>query len=84
VRYPAWIAVQPEKYFNCELSDISEGGAKIKVKGEFPIPDRFILAFNSRGTPNRVCRVIWRKEEHLGLQFESPAATSDAPKPFQL
>jgi hypothetical protein len=84
VRYPAWIAVQPEKYVNCELSDISEGGAKIKLKDEFPVPDRFILAFSVRGTPNRACRVVWRKEEHLGLQFEPPGAASSAPGLFQI
>jgi PilZ domain len=84
VRYPAWIAVQSEKYLDCELSDISMGGAKIKVKGETVIPDRFVLAFNPQGTPNRACRVVWRKEEHLGLQFESPERESRAQELFEI
>ena len=71
VRYPAWIAFGAEIYSDCVLADISEGGAKIKVKEDVSVPDRFVLLFNPQGKPNRPCRVVWRREGHLGLQFES-------------
>lgn len=78
VRYPAWISSGTEIHADCVLADISEGGARIKVKEEVGVPDHFILLFNPQGTPKRPCRVVWRREGHLGLQFESSSAAADA------
>lgn len=78
VRYPAWISLGTEIYSDCVLADISEGGARIKVKEDVGVPDHFVLLFNPQGTPNRPCRVVWRREGQLGLKFESSVA-ADGP-----
>jgi hypothetical protein len=46
--------------------DISKSGAKIIT--EVLVPDRFQLAF-FQGGQNRVCEVMWRRVNTLGVKF---------------
>jgi hypothetical protein len=51
----------------CILVDLSNGGAKIAAIRSHTIPDEFRLR-----TPlgdRRSCRVIWRTEDMLGVEF---------------
>jgi hypothetical protein len=51
----------------CILVDLSNGGAKIAGVRAYTIPDEFWLR-----TPlgdRRSCRVIWRTEDTLGVEF---------------
>ena len=53
-------------YCECQVMDISKGGAKIIT--EESVPDRFQLAF-FQGGQNRVCEVMWRRINTLGVKF---------------
>jgi len=51
----------------CTLVDLSNGGAKLAGVRAYTIPDEFRLR-----TPlgdRRSCRVIWRTEDTLGVEF---------------
>jgi hypothetical protein len=37
----------------------------------------FTLLLSSRGTPKRKCRVIWRKEHQIGVEFDRRLAQHD-------
>ena len=65
----------------CVLVDLSNGGAKIAGVRAYTIPDLFRLR-----TPvgdRRSCRVIWRTEDTLGVEFsdhiDGEGCASDRP-----
>jgi hypothetical protein len=63
----------------CMLSNFSNGGAKITGVRATTIPDEFGL----RITPRRrmhTCRVIWRTEDALGVEFTDQPAHTVAPR----
>jgi len=51
----------------CILVDLSNGGAKIAGVRAYTIPDEFRL--RTRLGDRRSCRVIWRTEDTLGVEF---------------
>jgi hypothetical protein len=51
----------------CTLVDFSNGGAKIAGVRAHTIPDEFRLRTPLGG--RRSCRVIWRTEDTLGVEF---------------
>jgi hypothetical protein len=55
----AWIRVQDRTIAECQVMDISSGGAKIATTTSALVPDRFELAF-AEGGQTRSCEVIWR------------------------
>jgi hypothetical protein len=55
----------------CTVVDISELGAKLAVEAPADLPDHFMLLLTPSGHPARRCRVAWRSDEHLGVEFES-------------
>src|SRR5580704_15031887 len=60
----------------CILVDLSNGGAKIAAIRSHTIPDEFRLR-----TPlgdRRSCRVIWRTEDMLGVEFTDLADGEDS------
>ena len=64
----------------CILSNFSNGGAKITGVRTTTIPDEFGL----RITPRRrihACRVIWRTDDALGVQFADPPARAMTRRP---
>jgi hypothetical protein len=63
----AWIALNGEPAAECEIMDISKGGAKIVPDGTLEIPARFELAF-SHGE-RKPCDVVWRRGRMLGVKF---------------
>ena len=69
VRYKAWIDVSADEMIDCELVDISEGGAKVQVNDRAQVPNHFVLLLSRQGSPQRPCRVVWRDEQHIGVQF---------------
>lgn len=54
---------------SCSLSDISENGARITLKSDAALPERFVLLLNSTGETRRQCRVVWRTGMTLGVAF---------------
>jgi hypothetical protein len=69
LRRPAWLALG--KLHDCKLSDISDGGARIDLEDNAPIPDHFMLLLSNNGAARRACRVVWRSPQQLGVKFET-------------
>lgn len=53
----------------CALADISETGARIVLKNECELPERFMLLLTPNGEARRLCRIIWRDGLTLGVDF---------------
>ncbi len=53
---------------NCTIYDISQKGARIALSGKNDIPDEFRLMLGSGGA-HRQCRVVWRTEQQIGIEF---------------
>ena len=54
---------------NCLIRNMSTTGAMIDVNGEAIIPAYFVLVLLLNG-PRKYCRLIWRTENRLGVEFE--------------
>ncbi len=70
---------------NCIVNNLSNGGARITCAD--PLPDEFTLKLTpGKGHP-RACRVMWRRNQDLGVQFldvvweHRPEALSQTPEP---
>jgi len=77
IRYTAWIKLEDKELRGCVLADISDTGARLDVESVEGIPDEFILQLSSRGTAKRKCRVVWRKDDQLGVTFDRKLDSSD-------
>jgi hypothetical protein len=53
----------------CTLSDISEGGAKTRLHTPAEVPDRFVLRLSEQGSLRRVCQIVWRNGDDIGIAF---------------
>jgi hypothetical protein len=58
---------------DCEMRDISEGGAKIVLKDIEEMPDVFLLSLSRNGRVRRNCRLMWRDGDTIGIQFSGRA-----------
>jgi len=56
---------------DCTVRNLSEKGATLDVASPVGIPDRFSL--HIRGDHARKCRLVWRKELRIGIEFDEPA-----------
>jgi hypothetical protein len=55
--------------FSCAVRNMSEFGAALDVPSSFGIPHEFQLVIETNQV-TRQCRVIWRKENRLGVTFD--------------
>ena len=53
----------------CSISDISETGARIVLKSDHELPERFTLLLTESGGARRRCRVVWRSGLTIGVEF---------------
>jgi PilZ domain len=53
----------------CRLVDVSEHGAQLTLASAADLPDQFVLLLAESGKVRRQCRVAWRSEKQLGVQF---------------
>ena len=69
-RRSAWISYgeKPDMML-CVLWDLSDGGARIAPANSKILPDFFSLYLTKDLSSRRYCRVAWRNERHLGVQF---------------
>jgi len=54
--------------FSCAVRNLSETGAALDIPLLFGIPHEFTLIMDTDQAA-RQCRVIWRKENRLGVAF---------------
>ena len=57
-------------WLECFVTDISEGGARLKV-GALALPETFLLLLTPRGEVRRACQLMWRVGEEAGVRFIS-------------
>jgi hypothetical protein len=56
--------------FSCEVCDVTNIGAKIKLNGLRLLPPNFELSYDNFRTI-RKCRLIWRLGDFVGIAFEN-------------
>jgi hypothetical protein len=54
---------------DCKLVDISELGAKLRAEAVHLLPDSFLLVLTRSGHLARRCRVCWRTDKEVGVEF---------------
>jgi len=54
---------------DCTIRNISETGACLAVASPIGIPETFQLKIVNEPTA-RNCRVVWRKEKPIGIEFQ--------------
>jgi PilZ domain len=54
---------------HCTVHNITSGGACLQVADAVGMPQTFELTFE-QGRTRRVCRVVWRTHDRLGVAFE--------------
>jgi hypothetical protein len=55
--------------YSCAVRDLSNTGAALDVPHAVALPHEFHLVLET-DQARRHCRVIWRKENRLGVEFE--------------
>ena len=70
VDFPAWIDVgdgsQPR---SCTVLDVSEDGARVMVASPAELPKEFWLVLSKDRTRRRHCRMVWRSDTQVGVQY---------------
>ena len=56
--------------FACEVQDVSNAGAQIRLSGLNVLPPNFELSFDNFRTV-RKCRLVWRRHDLIGIAFET-------------
>jgi hypothetical protein len=65
-----WIVTGPDcQPQECRISDISDHGGKIACENVSQVPDKFVLFLTPDGKAARSCKVVWRSDKEIGLQF---------------
>jgi hypothetical protein len=62
------IAINRASGFDCRVRNMSPAGACLEVASQIGIPDDFVLVVSSDRV-KQPCRVIWRADTRLGVQF---------------
>ncbi|HUI95085.1 MAG TPA: PilZ domain-containing protein [Xanthobacteraceae bacterium] len=63
------LSLTAEPICDCALCDVSQAGARIAVLAVDMVPDEFILRFSVSSDVSRRCKVMWRKEDEIGVAF---------------
>jgi hypothetical protein len=56
----------------CAIADVSETGARLVLERACEVPERFILLLSRSGDARRHCRLIWRDDLTIGVEFPAP------------
>ena len=72
INEPAWIERTPSNILErCKLVNVSEIGARLTISDVYDLPDNFALHLIRGSKPSRQCRVIWRRDHEVGVEFLS-------------
>lgn len=52
---------------DCVVADISDGGARLVAQTN--VPDDFVLIINDGSDVRHTCRVVWRLDDEVGVEF---------------
>jgi hypothetical protein len=68
----------------CIVSNFSNGGAKITGVRAVTIPDEFALRITSHDSRIRKCRVLWRSDDTLRVEFTDSITSTEEPAVWNL
>jgi hypothetical protein len=71
VNEPAWVEKVPSILERCTLMDLSKSGARLTISDVYDLPENFALHVTREFKPGRVCRIIWRRDHEVGVEFLS-------------
>ena len=63
----------------CIVSNFSNGGAKITGVRATTIPDEFALRITSHDSRIRKCRVLWRSDDTVRVEFTDRVTSAEEP-----
>ena len=76
LRYPATVDIGGDADQRpCTLCDASQDGAQILVDDPASLPNQFTLILGYDGTARRRCRVVWRSDTQIGVEFTAMPMT---------
>jgi hypothetical protein len=70
LRYPAWVELDQSAVRECQLADVSRGGARLIIAAPDELPDEFVLRLSQDGSSRRKSRVVWRSPTEIGVEFQ--------------
>ena len=82
LKYPARIDIgdgSPPR--PCVLTDVSVSGARVMVEKPHEISDQFSLLIAPEHGTMRRCKVAWREDKQIGLEFVKPGADKKSRPP---
>ena len=53
----------------CHMRDVSSTGARLEHEIQDEMPEQFLLSFSRDGKVRRMCQVVWKKENEVGVRF---------------
>jgi hypothetical protein len=68
-QYAARILTDNNVAIACEIADISDSGARLALEQQSELPETFMLLLTAEGDVRRHCRLVWRNETHVGVEF---------------
>jgi len=72
VRRCGWLSrTKGEQLLECVVWDESRTGARLAFDAPGIIPDTFYLYMSLDFTSRRYCRVVWRSDKQIGVEFLS-------------
>jgi hypothetical protein len=81
IRYPGVIDLGGDQTpIPCTLCDASQDGAQLLIDDSRPLPDGFVLVLGYDGTARRLCKVVWRSENQVGVEFIKRLPTASRPE----
>jgi hypothetical protein len=67
---PVWIVTaRGAAPIRCSLSDITPTSGTLTFDPQVGVPERFALYTSFKNRRGRPCRVVWRKERLVGIEF---------------
>src|SRR5262249_20286073 len=71
VNIPAWIEVGDSTLLErCTLVDLTDEGAKLVIGDISHLTDHFRLYVTRRRHLSQRCRIVWRRDHQVGVEFE--------------
>ena len=65
---PAYIMVGGKPH-DCLIFDLSSGGARLTIKHQMKLPDRFSVDMSQDGRVIKKCELVWQDELTAGVRF---------------
>ena len=68
VNEAAWIERVPS-ILERLLVNVCEIGARLTISDVYDLPENFALHLTRGSKPGQLCRIIWRREHDIGVEF---------------